>query len=80
MQSKPDKNQYNELNEGYKLIHDVFVKNEQGAKLLAQWKEILTYRQGYHYGKDPYDLGRVEGEKDFVRGILNAIKQAEGKQ
>lgn len=79
MQSKPSKD-YNELEEHHKLIHDVFAKNEKGAKLLAVWETQLRMATGYSYGKDLYDLGRVEGEKDFVRGILNAIKQAEGKQ
>lgn len=79
MQSKPSKN-HNELTEHQKLIHDVFVKNERGQKLLEVWAQQLTMASGYSYGKDLYDLGRVEGEKDFVRGILNAIKQAEGKQ
>ena len=79
MQSKPSKN-HNELSERQKLIHDVFVKNERGQKLLKEWEEILLMAPGYNHGKDLYDLGRMEGEKDFVRGILNAIKQAEGKQ
>lgn len=79
MQSKPSKN-HDELSEQHKLIHDVFVKNERGVKLMEVWKHQLTMASGYSYGKDLYDLGRVEGEKDFVRGLLNAIKQAEGKQ
>lgn len=80
MQSKPDKNQFNELNEYYKLIHNVFAQNEQGLKLLSIWEEQIKMIDGFSYGKDLYDLGRIEGEKSFVRKILTAIKQAEGKQ
>lgn len=79
MQSKPSKN-HNELDEFRKLVHDVFVKNERGAKLLGVWKENVMMQEAHNYGKDLYDLGRIEGGKDFVRQIINATKQAEGKQ
>ena len=67
-------------NEFNKLLHDVFVKNPRGAELLAGWTESISITPGHAEGKDLYDLGRVEGQKEFVRKILFATKQAEGKQ
>lgn len=62
-----------------KLLHRVFVESKQGAELLSMWKDLLVVTDGHAFGKDPYDLGRTEGRKEFVREILLLSKQAEDR-
>lgn len=66
-------------NEYQKLLHRVFIENKEGAKLLDIWLNITLMTDGHSFGKEPYDLGRTEGRKEFVRDILNQSKQAEDR-
>jgi len=77
--SKHNSKQLEGANEFQKLLHDVFVVNKNGAKLLEQWLHIATFTDGFAYGKDAYDLGRIEGRKEFVREIALMSKQAEDR-
>lgn len=61
----------------YKLLHRVFIQTDDGAKLLDIWLNAVMMTEGHEYGKDPYDVGRVEGRKAFVREIYLQSKQAE---
>lgn len=64
-------------NEYQKLLHKVFVENKDGEALLGIWLDATLITEGHSYGKDAYDLGRIEGRKEFVREIMIQSKQAE---
>ena len=68
-----------DANEYQKLLHQVFIENPQGTKLLDIWLNTALMTEGYFYGKDPYDIGRMEGRKEFVREILLQSQQAEDR-
>lgn len=71
------KEAYSKLHEFNQLVHRVFVQNANGKKLLEYWVDNLTHEPLNTFGIEPFNLGRVEGRKEFVRLILGAIKQAE---
>lgn len=66
-------------NEYQKLLHQVFIESEHGAKLLDIWLDAALMTEGHFNGKESYDLGRMEGRKEFVREILLQSKQAEDR-
>ena len=68
---------YQGLHDYNKLVHRVFVQSEDGKKLLSYWEDSLIHEPLNTFGIEPFNLGRVEGRKEFVRLILGAIKQAE---
>lgn len=57
------------------LIHQTFVQNESGAKLLEEWKQSVLMNAGDTSGADLYSLGKVEGFNHLVRYILRVIKK-----
>lgn len=69
---------YQQVDEYNRMLHRVFKQSEDGQKLLAFWEDSLRMEPGNAEGIDPYQLGRVEGRKEFVRTILRSIEQAEG--
>ena len=68
-----------DANEYQKLLHRVFFETQDGQKLLEQWKHIALVTEGHLMGKDAYDLGRMEGRKEFIRDIMNQSQQAEDR-
>lgn len=68
---------YKQVDEYNRMLHRVFKQTEDGKKLLALWQDDLLMEPGNTEGIDPYQLGRVEGRKEFVRVILRSIQQAE---
>jgi hypothetical protein len=59
------------------LIHRVFKQNEDGAKLLARWTEIVTMTEVVAPGLDLGQIGKREGYNMFVREIIRSINQVE---
>jgi len=59
------------------LLHQVFVQNEQGRKLIETWKDTLINTPSFDGNSSQFDAGLNEGEKRFVRNILLLLKQVE---
>lgn len=59
------------------LIHQVFKQDENGAKLLAKWKEALIMSPTAQQGMDSVGIGINEGRKSFIRDILLTIERVE---
>ena len=59
------------------LLHQVFVQNNAGAKLLEKWVEALMMAPSIQPESTQFEAALVEGSKNFVRNILIAIKQVE---
>lgn len=57
------------------LIHQTFVQNESGAKLLEEWKQSVLMLSGDSSGNDLYSLGKVEGFNSHIRYLLRVIKK-----
>lgn len=57
------------------LIHQTFVQNESGAKLLEEWKQSVLMIPGDTSGTDLYSLGKVEGFNNHIRHLLRVIKK-----
>jgi len=61
------------------LVYQVF-STEAGQELLAKWKETLINTPTAMPGLDLITIGMNEGEKRFVRSIMQAIKTHEESQ
>ena len=59
------------------LLHRVFVQNEQGAELLAKWKESLIMTPTLVGESTQFDAGINEGEKRFIRNLITSIQTVE---
>jgi hypothetical protein len=60
------------------LIHRVFAQNEQGAELLATWKEALIMNPTVTENSTQFQAGINEGQKTFIRNIINTISMVGG--
>lgn len=77
---KLNQERYQKISEAQKKVHAVFARTDAGKELLEEWVEaFLIITNGNSRGEDAYNLGFVEGQKQFVRKIMLDIKQAEGK-
>lgn len=70
---------YEQANDYQKRLHRVFTQTEDGKELMVIWENSLKMTEAHFLGADLYALGRAEGRKEFVREIILAMKQAEGK-
>ena len=61
------------------LIHKVFKQSEDGAELLAFWKENLIMSPTAQAGMDSVGIGINEGRKSFIRDILLTIERVENE-
>lgn len=77
--AQPDKKAFEATQKFISQLHRVFVQNEDGAEILSYWKHDLMMTDGSINGSNPYQIGIVEGKKQFVRKLINMINQAEGK-
>jgi len=57
------------------LMHRLFKQNEEGAELLAFWKEALIMSPTAQGGMDSVEIGINEGRKSFIRDILLTIER-----
>ena len=62
--------------EDTKLVQEVF-GTEAGERLLSRWKDLLINSPTAHAGDDLLSIGMNEGNKSFIRAILNAVKPLE---
>lgn len=58
------------------LVYAVF-DTGPGKKLIAKWTELLVNYPSAKPGMDMLEIGMNEGEKRFVRSIINAINTHE---
>ena len=61
------------------LHHRVFAQSESGRELLGLWKEQLAMIPTLDSHSTQFAAGMNEGEKNFVRSIINIINQVEEK-
>jgi len=62
------------------LIHAVFKQSEQGAELLDIFLESLIMQPTVVPGMDQFTAGINEGEKQFIRKIIQTITTVEAIQ
>jgi len=60
-----------------KIYHDVFVKNEQGAKIFQQWIEKYCFNSFTVEDATLSELAKAEARREFVCMIINKINLAE---
>jgi hypothetical protein len=69
---------YNALaDENANLHHKIFKQSEDGAKLLAKWKDDLLMVQSIHPHSTQFEAGLMEGMKVFVRNIIILVESVE---
>lgn len=61
-----------------KLIHKVFAQNQDGAELLALWKESLIMTPTVTPNSTQFQAGIAEGNKEFIRNVYLTIQKMEG--
>jgi len=61
------------------LVYQVFC-TEAGQRLIAEWTELLIQTPSYTPGLDNISIGMNEGEKRFMRSIINVMKTHEDSQ
>ena len=59
------------------LLHQVFVQNEHGAKLLEKWKNDLLMIPTILPESTQFGAGLTEGGKMFVRNIIFQVQSVE---
>jgi len=61
------------------LLHKIFMQSEDGAELLAKWKNDLIMVQSIHPHSTQFEAGLMEGMKVFVRNIIIQIESVESE-
>jgi hypothetical protein len=61
------------------LVYQVF-STAAGQELIAEWKELLINSPSAHAGADMLTIGINEGNKAFMRSIIQAVKTHEEAQ
>ena len=62
------------------LIHKVFVQNQDGAELLAKWKDQLLLIPTAEPHSTQIEVGINEGMKQFVRNIMKQCESVENTE
>ena len=61
------------------LVYQVFC-TEAGERLIAEWKEYIIMSPSARTGDDMITIGINEGNKAFMRSIINVMKTHEESQ
>lgn len=61
------------------LVYQVFC-TEAGERLIAEYKEYLIQTPSVRTGDDLMTIGITEGNKAFMRSIINVMKTHEDSQ
>lgn len=59
------------------LLHKVFKQSEEGAELLAKWKDDLLMIPSVMPHYTAMEAGLMEGPKMFIRNIITQIESVE---
>ena len=59
------------------LIHKVFAQTDEGQELLQIWKESLLMQSSTTHGEGLLAIGKAEGAKNMIRGIILTIRKVE---
>lgn len=59
------------------LLHRVFVQNEDGAELLALWRDSLIMTPTLDGESTSFSAGLNEGEKRFIRNLIVQLQSVE---
>ena len=59
------------------LLHKVFVQSEDGAELLAKWRDSLMMIPTISAESTQFGAGIIEGEKTFIRNVIISIQSVE---
>lgn len=57
------------------LIHKTFYQTESGRELLDIWDDAMSMTPGVAPGMDKFEVGIIEGQKRFIRGIKITIRR-----
>lgn len=75
-----NKQRFQQVNEFNKKVHKLFAQTDEGQDVLEAWSDFALTTPSHVNGADLYSIGVVEGRKEFIREIINAIRMAEAKE